>query len=172
MSKKVMLGVLGTVAVAAIMGGCSNGDTKSAEVKASVDSISKASTAYYYEEASVTGDDFNAFVQNRTGAVSIATTNEDGSPNLATLVPSITEDGKYLIIVSAENQTITNIKERELAVFEFFNYQPNEEDKMKRNTGARAVVKYDADAQTDLITKYGATAESTLLEIVKVIPLG
>lgn len=104
--------------------------------------------------------------------MSIATTNEDGSPNLATLVPAITEDGKYLILVSAENQTIKNITEREMAVFEFFNYQPNEEDKMKRNTGARAIVKYDANAQKDLIAKYSPSEGATMLEIVKVIPLG
>lgn len=131
-----------------------------------------ASTSYYYEAASVTGDDFIAFVNERKGAVSIATTNEDGSPNLATLVPGITPDGKYLTITSAENQTIKNIEERKLAVFQFYNYQAQEEDKMKRNTGARAIVKYDADKQAELTEQYKPREGSFMLEIVKVIPLG
>lgn len=171
MHKKVMLGMVSAVAAVSLLAGCSK-ETEETKVTASVDSISKASTTYFYEAASVQGDDFIAFVNDRKGAVSIATTNEDGSPNLATLVPGITEDGKYLILVSAENQTIKNITEREMAVFEFFNYQPNEEDKMKRNTGARAIVKYDASAQKDLIAKYSPSEGATLLEIVKVIPLG
>ncbi len=170
MQKKVMLTMLSVVAATSLIAGCSNEETKT--TVASVDSISKASTTYFYEEASVTGDAFITFVKERTGAVSIATTNEDGSPNLATLIPTITDDGKYLIIVSAENQTINNINERGMAVVEFFNYQPNEEDKMKRNTGARAIVKYDASAQKDLISKYTPAEGATMLEIVKVIPLG
>lgn len=111
----------------------------------SVESISAASTNAFYSESSFTREELVCLFTERLGAVSIATTNADGALNLATAVPSMTEDGEYLFLSLSPCQTLTNLKERKMAVVESYIYNKDAEDKLDRNQGARVAVTLEED---------------------------
>lgn len=103
----------------------------------------------------------------------IATTNADGSPNLAVAIPGITEDGKYLILGLADNRTKANMTERDLAVVMFYEYNPTAVEKTDRNRGCRVVARYVGDKEnTHLNKEANAKNPSIYLEIVELLPIG
>ncbi len=168
----VMLGVLFSVE------GCTKGQSpvvKSEVAKPSVDSITAASGQWYYPAGSY---DLGA-LQAALGAypykvtVGIATTNADGSPNLAVAIPGITEDGKYLKLGLADNRTKTNLTERKLVVVMFYEYNPTAVEKTDRNKGCRVVANYVGEAEnTRLNNEANAKNPSMYLEIVEILPIG
>ncbi len=70
-----------------------------------VDTVTTASVTNYYGPAA----DFSYLAQvTFNGVVVVSTTNPDGSPNAAVLIPSLFED-RYLIMRLAPNQTAINL---------------------------------------------------------------
>ena len=74
----------------------------------------------------------------------------------------------------ADNQTKVNLIERKLAVIVAYKYSPEEEDRLKRNIGARLVVEYidDADEVARLMEKTGARPGTMFVRILEIMPLG
>lgn len=140
-----------------------------------IDSISAASTNMYYEESSLTGEALMTSIANREGAVAIATTNPDGTPNIATTIPGVASD-KHLSFGIVPNQTTNNLFGNKIAVMSYYVYEAQEEDKFERNKGARLVLQLVEDEATIKELREAnpdTTSDTTIFtEIVKVLPLG
>ena len=141
--------------------------------KASVDSISAASKKNYYEQSSLKGTELLEELRNRRAAVSLATTNEDGTPNAAVVIPGVADE-KTLMFGIADNQTKINIMARRYAVLTAYIYSPDEQDKLKRNRGARLILEVVTDKKKidELMQKTKAQQGTIFMEIVKVLPIG
>lgn len=142
-----------------------------------IDSISAASKMFYYAKSSLTGEDLWKAIEQRAGAVVVSTANEDGTPNAAIIIPGITRDRTALIFGIAPNQTLENLKARHIAVITIYIYTPTAADKFERNKGARIIAELITDkAEIDRLVAEnkdrGASAQSTFLKIVKILPLG
>lgn len=143
--------------------------------KPSVDSITAASGQLYYPAGSYDLSALQAALKAYPYKVTvgIATTNADGSPNLAVAIPGITDDGKYLKLGLADNRTKTNLTERELVVVMFYEYNPTAVEKTDRNKGCRVVAKYVGETEnTRLNTEANAKNPSLYLEIIEILPIG
>jgi len=138
-----------------------------------VDSISAASKTYYYESSSLTGTKLMDAISGRKGATTVATTNEDGTPNIATVIPGVAGENHLMFGISP-NQTSANMKERKLAVLTVYIYTPSAVEKADRNIGARVILKLVEDPikLNELMLKTKGTASTIYMEIVKVLPLG
>lgn len=142
-----------------------------------IDSISAASKAFYYAKSSLTGEDLWKAIEARAGAVVVSTANEDGTPNAAVVIPGISKDRTALIFGIAPNQTLENLKARHVAVVTIYIYTASAADKFERNKGARIIAELITDSAeiarlaTDNKDR-GASAGSTFLKIVKILPLG
>lgn len=80
------------------------------------DAVTSASVTNYYGPAA----DFEYLAQvTFNGVVVVSTTNPDGSPNAAVLIPSLFES-QYLIMRMAPNQTAVNLAEDGRAVVTIF----------------------------------------------------
>lgn len=175
--KQVMLLVLVLVMAFAAVG-CSKkqvAPVAAEAAKPSVDSITAASGQLYYPAGSYDLPALQAAlaVYPYKVTVGIATTNADGSPNLAVAIPGITADGKYLKLGLADNRTKVNIAERELVVVMFYEYNPTAVEKTDRNKGCRVVARYVGDEEnTRLNTEANAKSPSIYLEIVEIMPIG
>ncbi len=168
-----MKGVWTAIIAAVLLVSCAGGkDTASG---GTVDGISKASTHFYYEKGSLAGEALFDSINSREGAVTIATVNEDGSPNMAVAVPGVIGD-KYLMFGFSPNQTAENIRERKLAVIAYYIYTPDAQEKNDRNRGARLICEYVDDPvkinEIKDILGSQFSESSTFLEIVKILPLG
>ena len=163
--KKILISLLCGIVLSTSLIGCgskdvndnSDGATNNSGVvieNASVDSISKASTKAFYEESSLKGQELIDAINARSGSFTFATTNEDGSPNLAVFGFGMIDEN-YAMAGISENQTLQNLK---------------------RNKGARLVIKMieDKNKIEELMTKTeGKSNENTtFFEIVEVKPLG
>ena len=170
MKKNLKVFVLAGVLSVGLMAGCS---PAAATESANIDSISSASVAHFYEASSLKGEELMNAINDRSGSVTIATTNEDGTPNIATLVPEAVDENT-LMFQFAENQTKVNLEERDLAVLSYYIYKPEAEEKADRNSGARLILKLITDESkiSELSTKAEAPAGVIFMEIVKVLPLG
>ena len=170
MKKNLKVFVLAGILSVGLMAGCSQAGTNES---ANIDSISSASVAQFYESSSIKGEELMNAINERSGAVAIATTNEDGTPNIATIVPSAVDENT-LMFQFADNQTKVNLEERHLAVLSYYIYMPEAEEKADRNSGARLILKLINDEAkiSELSTKAEAPEGVTFMEIVKVLPLG
>ncbi len=137
------------------------------------DAISAASVQNYYVESSLTGPALFEALTKRTVAFSVATSNADGTPNAAVVIPGVVDENT-LMFGLADNQTKVNLIERKLAVIVAYKYSPEEEDRLKRNIGARLVVEYidDADEVARLMEKTGARPGTMFVRILEIMPLG
>lgn len=174
MKKKLITLMLSAMCVVSLVS-CSGNSNEEAAV-ASTDSVSKASTVYYYEESSWDEAKVIDAIKNKVSdfaAVVISTVNEDGSPNAATIVPGIDADENYLMFAyGSEGSTFENMKERQMAVLTLFEHNPEAEVK---NQGARVVLKVVTDEAKikELAEKNNLDPNTTIFtEIAKVIPLG
>jgi len=139
----------------------------------SVDTISAASGKFYYEAGSYNAEQLKAALSAYpyAGSVTIATVNEDGTPNLAVAVPGLSPDGQYLMFGLAENRTKANMLARSFAVVSIYEYKPTAESKADRNRGCRIILEYPgADANTAL--NAGKERPSLYMKIVRILPLG
>ncbi|MCR1950568.1 MULTISPECIES: pyridoxamine 5'-phosphate oxidase family protein [unclassified Clostridium] len=148
-------------------------------VTASVDTISKASTEVYYGESSWDEAKVKEVLKNnvsKAAAVVVSTTNEDGTPNAATIVPGLVNDNTLLFNIATEGNTKKNMLERQIAVLSLFAHNPEAEDKALRNQGARVILKTitDEDKINELVKEAQLKDASTavFMEIVEILPLG
>jgi hypothetical protein len=155
----------------------------SAAAAPSPDAVSAASTQNYYGDSSPRGTELYDLMSSRRAAFVWSTVNGDGSPNASVMVPGVVDRSEGILSQSfggGGNQTITNMRERGLAVLTVYQHNPDAEDRLERNIGARLVVEYISDRATQnrLIDRYQsanerATLENTVfLRIVRVLPLG
>ena len=75
------------------------------------DAVSSASVADFYADAALTGDELMNAINAFSGTYLVATTNPDGTPNMAFFVFSMVkhEDQYYLQLGLAENQSKENL---------------------------------------------------------------
>jgi len=75
------------------------------------DAVSSASVADFYADAALTGDELMNAINAFSGTYLVATTNPDGTPNMAFFVFSLVkhEDQYYLQLGLAENQSKENL---------------------------------------------------------------
>ncbi len=148
-------------------------------VKPSIDTISSASTGIYYEDGTWSHDKFvEIFADGVSGhaAVTISTTNFDGTPNAATIIPGFVEgETEYLkITVGSIGNTVENLRERNYGVITAYQHNPELEDKFERNNGIRLVVEHVEDEQ--LLAKFNEGNQypdnTVYMKIVKLLPLG
>lgn len=171
--KRVIALLLVLVVVFAAVG-CTKQQATEA-VKPSVDTITAASGQLYYPAGSYDLPALQAALSAYPYKVTvgIATTNADGSPNLAVAIPGITSDGKYLKLGLADNRTKANMTERELAVVMFYEYNPTAVEKTDRNKGCRVIAKYVGDKENTRLNNEAKDKNPTLyLEIVEILPIG
>lgn len=177
MKKRLIALLLGGVMTLSMMA-CS--EKKENEVTtANVDTISQASTGIFYEKSSWDESKVKDVLKNNVSnaaAVVVSTTNEDGTPNAATIVPGLVNDNTLVFNIASEGNTKKNMLERGVAVLTIFNHNVGEADKFVRNQGARVVLKTvtDEDKINDLVKEAGLKDSSTavFMEMVKVLPLG
>lgn len=152
-----------------------------------VDTMTAASeNAYHYIDGTLSPEDLMLAMNASEGVNVIATTNADGSPSAATMIPYMLEvDGDYYIVYGAgSNATVTNLKERNYGMMEYYIYKPEllgDENKFTRNSGSRLIVEYvqESNEALDAATTgvYGApySASQAWMVLVKVLefkPLG
>lgn len=142
-------------------------------VEPSVDSISSASVTNYYQESSLKGEALFDALRERRCAIVVSTTNVDGSPNGAVVIPGVANEST-LMFGMAENQTKVNLIERKYAVITAYIYNPDAPEKLKRNVGARIIVSYIADPAEikRLLKETGAREGTIFVKIEEVLPLG
>jgi hypothetical protein len=173
MKGKLTAFVLAAMVVAALAG-CSQQAAEGEQApEPSVDSISQASVSNYYGDSSLTGQALVDVINNRQAAITVATTNADGTPNLATVIPAFV--GEDVIVFGlAENQTKVNLMERKLGVISAYIYDPAAEEKLDRNRGARLVIERISDESEikELMEANDLAEGSILVRVVEVLPLG
>ncbi|MEE2002926.1 hypothetical protein QWY20_15825 [Alkalimonas sp. MEB108] len=148
-----------------------------ADAKASVDGWTSASTIFYYQPSTLEGEELWRVIREMRAAVAIATVNPDGSANGAVIRPGITHDNKYLMFGLGHNQTGQNFRTGQPAIIVVYKYAPDEEDKFKRNQGARLEIQYVSDEVLvkrliDENKAHGANENTTFMRINRVFPLG
>lgn len=173
MQKRVTPAVVVILVVMAALISCRTQAPAQATPSPSADSISAASGQYYYAGSSYDRDAFVAALKAYpyAGSVTVATVNEDGSPNLAVVIPGLSPDGQYLMFGLADNRTAINMKERKLAVVAIYEYAPKAENKADRNRGARVILEYPGDEENERLNA-GKDRKSLYMKIIEVIPLG
>ena len=177
MNKRLIALLCGTVMAFSLTACGNKADSNTGVIieNASVDSISKASTKAFYEQSSLKGQELVDAVNARTGTFTYATTNEDGSPNLAIFGFGMIDEN-YAMAGISENQTLQNLKRNKIAVVSFYQYDATATDKFERNKGARLVIKLveDKDKIDELKkkTEGKSNENTTFFEIVEVKPLG
>ncbi len=124
---------------------------------------------YYYEKSSITKN-IVEFINSRVASVSVATVNEDGSPNVSVMIPKMTADEKYLIMGLGNSNTKKNLEKRKEAMFLFYKYCADKEDKFDRNVGVR--LKTVLEENEALKKSYNVHHSGYLLRVEEVIPLG
>ncbi len=140
---------------------------------------------YYYEPAA----DFEQLEEMTfNGVVVVSTTNPDGSPNAAVIIPSLLDD-QYLIMRMAPNQTGENLRDDGRAVVTAFVPAADEEEEEEqtrshvRQYGARLVCTalFEGEEYEEARQKWNDTvedesyqlpADEPILRIDAVLPIG
>lgn len=137
------------------------------------DVLTAASGQYYYAASSYTPESLAAALKSYpyAGSVTIATVNEDGTPNLAVAIPALSADGKYMSFGFADNRTKMNMIERRYAVVCVYEYNPRAENKADRNKGARIILSYPGEEENKALNA-GKERPALFMRIVKILPLG
>lgn len=173
MKRTTLVLLIGIILFAAV--GCTPKQAALDAAKPSVDTITAASGQLYYPAGSYDLAELQAVLAQYPykATVGIATTNSDGSPNLAVAIPAITSDGKYLKLGLADNRTKNNLTERELTVVMFYEYNPTAAEKSERNRGCRVVARYVGEKENSRLNKEANDKNPSLyLEIVELLPIG
>lgn len=177
MKKKLIALLLGGTMALSMMACSQKKETEA--VTANVDTISKASTEVYYQQSSWDEAKVKEILKNnasKAAAVVVSTTNEDGTPNAATIIPGLVNDNTLVFNIATEGNTKKNMLERQIAVLTLFAHNPEAEDKALRNQGARVLLKTVTDENkiNELVKEAQLKDASTavFMEIVEVLPLG
>ena len=125
------------------------------------DTFTSASTTNYYGPAA----DFQYLELATFNGVVVSTTNPDGSPNAAVLIPSVFEE-KYLIMRMAPNQTVINLATDGRAVVTLFTPAgPEEETPTRadvRKYGARliCIALFEGEEYEEIRSRWNDTVEN------------
>ncbi len=174
MKRKMSFVMALILVVIVVLAGCNEAQPAPAEVPTpSAETIASASGQFYYEESSYTKEELIEYMQAYPypASVTIATVNEDGSPNISIVIPGISEDGNYFVFGLADNRTAENFIERELAVVAFYEYNPTAEDRADRNRGCRVIIKYPGAEVNEQLNE-GRERPALFMEIVEILPIG
>src|SRR5690554_779928 len=114
---------------------------------AAVDGWTSASTIFYYRQSSLEGEELWQAIREMRTAIAIATVNPDGSANGAVIRPGISKDNQYLMFGLGHNQTGQNFRTGQPAIVVIYDYNPDEQDKFKRNRGARLEIQIVEDEE-------------------------
>lgn len=148
------------------------GKQNSSTVK-SPDAVSSASMIYY-EESSFSQEQLWAAIQNAEGGCTIATVNEDQTPDLIIAVPAAAGPS-HLFFNWADNQTKANALRTGKAMISYYIYNPEAKSKSERNRGAR--LKLSLERDESMLEKLqqeneGCSSSSTVFRIEEILPLG
>ncbi|GAB6089757.1 hypothetical protein [Spirochaeta dissipatitropha] len=142
-------------------------------ISAGTDSISAASMVHYFPDSTLTKTQLQGSLGSSIPSASIATVNEDGSPNIAMLSPVVISDD-YIMIILSDTQTRRNLELQGIAVATAYSYTamaaPDAQYK-----GSRLVLELVNDPQ--LIQRLRNKSETdspyaVFLRIVRILPLG
>lgn len=143
-------------------------------VQSDPDSVSAAS-GIYFQENTLSIEELRETIHSlQGGALAVATTNEDGSPNLAYMGPDMVAD-EVLMFGLSENQTRINIERRKLAVAGVYIYDPESEGGLADSKGVRLVLELIEDEGLigELKAKVPDAPDNVLfMRIVRVLPVG
>lgn len=137
-----------------------------------VDAVSSASQVFY-QESSLDREQLWAAIAERRGGCTIATVNEDGTPNLIVAVPG-TAGEDHIYFTWADNVSKANAQRTGQAMVSYYIYDADAESKAERNVGARMRLELERDekvlaklAETDPTVKAG-----TVFKVVEILPIG
>ena len=176
--------LLAVIMVVALLAGCKTGLIKNPEIEA----VTSASGAYHMESGMYTGEKLLALFQNPVGDPStffaLATVNEDGSPNIACIMPYGLSE-KVIMLMDAGSRTRENLKRDKYARAILRTTDPEFKQgyDLYGNVGSRMLLKLidDPDERNrlyneniEVMKRYqGMSLENCVfLEIVEVYPIG
>lgn len=139
-----------------------------------VDAVTSASVAtnkYTNYDKMQTVEVINA----HTAACSFATTNEDGTPNLAIFAGGQAMEGEYIIFNWTDNQTKANLMRDKLGVIAYDVVTLDAPTKEERHKGSRVRVQLveDAAERDKLKAVNDKIADATVIvKIIEVLPVG
>lgn len=146
---------------------------RTADQENSIDAVSSASQVFY-QEASFDQARLWEAISRFEGSCTIATVNADGTPNLIVAVPGTAGDS-HLFFNWADNTTKSNIQRTNEAVISYYIYNPEAEEKLERNQGARVRVSLETDpAVLEQLQEENSACSSvsTVLRVEEILPLG
>lgn len=150
-----------------------DGSDGSQEGDAGADAVSGASQVFY-EASSFDKNQLWEAIAKAQGGCSVATVNEDGTPDLIIAVPGTAGDS-HLFFNWADNQTKANVLRTGNAMVSYYVYDSKAETKSDRNRGARLKLSLEQDAavleQLEQENE-GCTSASTVFRIEEILPLG
>lgn len=139
-----------------------------------IDGITSASKTFYYEKSSFTNEVLFEKINEHGGemAITVATVNEDNSPNLAVLIPKVASK-EHLVFGVSDNQTRKNLLLRKKAMLAVYSKHPESDDKLIQNQGARVLLILEEDSSTlqELRNKF-PQPRLIFMRILRVLPLG
>ena len=139
------------------------------------DAVSSASVADFYADAALTGDDLMNAINAFSGTYLVATTNPDGTPNMAFFVFSMVkhEDQYYLQLGLAENQSKVNLAAGSEGVA-IFGANPDVAagDKPYPVAGARIFFKALEDPSLAEVLNTSGRPGAMFFEITEIRPVG
>lgn len=161
--QKITAGLL----LAALLSGCAQ------TAKPQPDAVSSASINHY-QENTLSKEELLEAINNQAGGCTIATVNEDGSPNLIIAVPGLADEN-HIVFGWADNATKANVLRDKEAVIAYYIYDVNGADKDSMYSGARIKVELEEDETVikELFEKNPDLSQiGTILKIKEILPIG
>ena len=142
---------------------------------AETDAVSSASVADFYGSAALTGDDLMNAINAFSGTYLVATTNPDGTPNVAYFIFSMVKVGEdyYLQLGLAENQSKANLTANGCGVA-VYAANPSGEEGAKPYSVAGARIWFDNQVDPAVLEtlQAGAREGAMFFRITNIRPLG
>jgi hypothetical protein len=110
-----------------------------------------------------------------TAECTVATTNEDGTPNIAVFGGGSIMKGEYIVFNWTDNQSKANLMERKLGMVAFDVVNLSAETKQERHKGAKVRIEYvdDKTIREELKAESERVIDATLIvRIVEILPIG
>ena len=122
------------------------------------------------DQAAVLGE-----IAKYSGVTVVATTNADGTPNIAILTPGAAGDDSHIVFNLAPNTTAENIRRDKVAEMVFDKNNPAAETKEGRHQGATLRLELEEDqAVLDSLKEINEyiNDNSLVMKLVEVMPVG
>lgn len=136
------------------------------------DAVSSASQVFY-QDSSLDREQLWTEIGERTGSCTIATVNEDGTPNLIVAVPATAGDS-HIYFTWADNVSKANAERTGQAMVSYYIYHADAESKTERHTGARLKLELERDEKVlEQLAENDATVKAgTVFKVKEILPLG